>query len=127
MENKEQEDEPEVITFEDIINRHKDMEEEEMHKIVLVCKNCGHQDLLKNFIKKEKREIINKTDDWTIPDQVPTYPKPNLPKTPYYSQNDTTCLVMIRDYEKMFFCPKCGSSLVCLNPKFVKNNTARAL
>ncbi len=76
MENKEQEDEPEVITFEDIINRHKDMEEEEMHKIVLVCKNCGHQDLLKNFIKKEKREIINKTDDWTIPDQVPKNTKP---------------------------------------------------
>ena len=141
-ENKEQENEPEVITFEDIVNRHKDMKEKELHKIVLICKNCGHQDLLKNFRKKEespwKKVRNDPDDDWKLPEPHKPYPKPYpepdwTPKRPYYSRGKITCLVKIQEeedgirYEEMFFCPKCGSSLVCLNPKFVKNNTARTL
>ncbi len=146
MENKEQE-EPEVITFKEILERHKDMEEEERHKIVLVCKNCGHQDLLKNFIKKkDKYERLKKPyepkphnlDDWEPnpwnPTPLPYKIPPRRRRQPYYkcAENDKKVMMTIimtdnKEYEDMFFCPKCGSSLVCLNPKFVKNNIARAL
>jgi len=117
-----------------MINRHKDMKEEEMNKIVLICKNCGHQDLLKNFLKKKQQrwEKIRESPNDRVPAPYHPYPKPDwgTPRKPYYGdpyKRNITCLVMINDYEEMFFCPKCGSSLVCLNPKFVKNNTARTL
>lgn len=31
------------------------------------------------------------------------------------------------EYENLFYCPKCGSSLVVLDPDFVKNNLLRGL
>ncbi len=131
-ENKEQE-EPEVITFKEIAERHKDMKYEEMCKLVLVCKNCGHQDLLKNFIK-EKNRWVGKRDPKIDPDEWE--PKPYKPPKPYHpkfprpnSWSDKVTCMMINNisYEDMFFCPVCKSSLVCLNPKFSKNNIARTL
>ena len=130
MENKEQEEEPEIITFKEILERHKDMKEEELHKLVLVCKNCGHQDLLKNFIKNKsegfERMNISVNDPQPLRQWKRWNPRDKMTCT---KNKEITMMVIVNntEYEDMFFCPKCDSSLVCLNPKFVKNNIARTL
>ncbi len=152
MEDKEEkEGEPEVITAKEFLEQHKDMKEEDVYRFVLVCKNCNHKDLLKNFLKK-----IIKGYDVSIKDPEPPpwkkykpEPSPWKPKPdrPYYgdppplkrytmkSQNkkDVMCMVNLvnslhpADYEELFFCPKCGSSLVVLCPDYIKNNMTRSL
>ena len=138
MTKKKQEEEPEVITFKEFYERNKHIEFEELSKFVLVCKNCSHKDLLGNFIKKRK-----KSTDWNIADDrlIPNpNPKPNpwkqpSPFKPYRitkTKNSKKCgfsMVLIEDkrYEDMFYCPKCGSSLVVLCNEFIKNNILRGL
>ncbi len=143
MEKENKEEEPEVITFKEISERHKDIKEEELFKLVLVCKNCGHKDLLGNFIKKK--------DKWRdlIKPKEPYEPKPYKPNSwkqiPYNpgikprwnGGNKITCsnnkkiMMAMRmdsiDYEDFFFCPKCRSSLIVLCPEFVKNNIIRVM
>lgn len=137
-ENKEEE--PEIITFKDILERHKDMNDEDLFKLVLVCKNCGHQDLLKNFLKEEDNSITFSDRD-AKPFKPKPYSQPSWEPMKYrwrdkriqpMTKSATKMMMAMatignKRYEDMFFCPKCGSSLVCLNPKFVKNNTARVL
>ncbi len=134
-------EEDEVITFKEFIGKHKDIKEEELHKIVLVCKNCGHKDLLKNFLKEmERRKIVWGGDDRNIqptPFKPSPYPKPMrfeprwITKPPITASKTTklmmTTLIAPSNYEDMFFCPKCGSSLVVLCKEFIKNNVARLL
>jgi hypothetical protein len=52
------EEEPEVITLKEFAEQHPNIKEEELFKIVLVCKNCGHKDLLQKFTKKKEN------NDW---------------------------------------------------------------
>lgn len=129
-------DEPEVITFKEFVERNPNMKEEDMLKIVLMCKNCNHKDLLKNFIREVKRAPmiwdgdVNPTKPYN---PNPWKPKPSPWKIPYkrYTcKNNTNNLVLNGhriDYEDMFFCPKCGSSLVVLCAEFRKNNILRGL
>ena len=129
--------EPEVITFKEFVERNKNIPFEELCKMVLECKNCGHKDLLKNFIKERK-------PDWSViqPAIDPSYPykpKPYKPK-PWHpninpwkryrvqnKQKMSSLVIDHKDYEDMFFCPKCGSSLVVLCDEFTKNNLLRGL
>ncbi len=138
MTEKNKEEEPEVIIAKEFLEQHKDMKEGEVHKFVLVCKNCGHKDLLKNFLK---RKSLTRGVDIVPGDFVPTpyKPKPSKPNPwdrPYYPKYKWNCVkdnkkimmaIIMRneEYEDMFFCPKCGSSLVVLCKEFVKNNIAR--
>ena len=139
--------EDEVITFKEFIGKHKDIKEEELYKIVLVCKNCGHKDLLRNFLKeRERRTMVWGGDDENIqpapfkpspfPTPIPSKPSPFNPRwiikgTPRTASKTTkmlmTTIVTQHNYEDMFYCPKCGSSLVVLCREFVKNNVARLL
>lgn len=137
--------EPEVITFKEFSEGHKNMEEEEMHKIVLVCKNCNHKDLLKNFIKKVENKIgmFPETKPKYIPDPwKPSPPKPHPDIKPYLykkwrhpikyrtqsnSKKINKLASIEKEYEDMFYCPKCGSSLVVLDKDFIKNNILRGL
>ena len=133
---KQEGSEEEVITFKEFVEKHKDIKEEELHKIVLKCANCGHKDLLKNFIrKKEGRWNVTKGDD-TFPSPKPIEPyddwNKKLHKPRWISkQRDTKRKMMAilenGEYEDMFFCKKCGSSLVVLCKEFIKNNMARLL
>ncbi|KKM67275.1 hypothetical protein LCGC14_1472730 [marine sediment metagenome] len=135
-------EEPEVITFKEFYERNKSIKFEELQKIVLVCKNCSHKDLLGNFIKRRKNEwdVVGRN---LISDQE-TDPKPINPydndwkKPPYKprfigkirnSKKSGFSMVLIEDkrYEDMFYCPKCGSSLVVLCNEFIKNNILRGL
>lgn len=136
-------EEPEVITFKEIIERHKDIKKGELYKLVLVCKNCGHKDLLKNFIRKKEADWSGITDTispkpWK-PEPKPTPWKKPIPD-PYWkgdpykryecgkTKQNLTCLILDdEEYEDMFFCPKCKSSLIVLDPDFVKNNILRGL
>ena len=124
-------EEPEVITFKEVFERNKNIPFEELCKMVLECKNCGHKDLLKNFIKKKK-------PDWDIispkPDQVPypykPKPLPNPWKRYRWQKNKkklSALWINNTEYEDLFYCPKCGSSLVVLCKDFVKNNILRGL
>ena len=127
---KENEKEPEVITAKEFLEQHKNMKEEEVYKFVLVCKNCGHQDLLKNFIKKKSEGFERMNIPADDPEPPRQWTRWNLGDKMRCTKNkEITMMVTVNDteYKDMFFCPKCGSSLVCLNPKFVKNNTARTL
>lgn len=132
-------EEPEVITFKEIVERNKNIPEEELYKFVLVCKNCQHKDLLKNFIKKRQRDWdIAQGEKPTLPWKPYPYPKPSpwKPISPYKryrmtSKNGKSQVINLvlngTDYEDMFFCPKCHSSLVVLCEDFVKNNILRGL
>ena len=134
-------EEPEVITFKEIVERNKNIKKEELFKLVLVCKNCSHKDLLKNFIRK-KEKMMNwdglkdeiKPTPWK-PKPTPWKPDPYWKGDPYkrYRCSKTTkqnlsCLMLDKEeYEDMFFCPKCKSSLVVLDPDFVKNNILKGM
>lgn len=140
-------EEPEVITFKEIVERNKNMKEEEMMKVVLECRNCGHKDLLKNFIleKKNSRNVQPYPKPNIQPEPYPDNPwkpYPNIPKPwkpyPYitkYRQNiknlksNKIMNIMLgnKEYEDMFYCKKCGSSLVVLCKEFIKNNILRGL
>ena len=139
---KEEQVEEEVITFKEFAEKHKNIKEEELHKIVLVCKNCGHKDLLKNFLKERARRIIS---PWSGNIVKPTPISPIRFK-PRWTDNSITSkqagqlgnpskttkmmmttLITPSNYEDMFYCPKCGSSLVVLCKEFIKNNVARLL
>lgn len=132
MEKEKQEgSEEEVITFKEFVENHKDIKEEEIHKIVLVCKNCGHKDLLKNFIRKKDGGVkIMRGDYHQFPPKTPPerfnqrwisrQTKPNGKKI-------MMAYLEHREYEDMFFCPKCKSSLVVLCKEFIKNNMTRVL
>lgn len=133
-ENKNEGEEPEVITFKEIVERHKDIKIDELKKLVLICKNCGHKDLLGNFIRKKK-----KVDRIYLPDDTPK-PKPynpddwgkpdpfRIPKPPYRFSAKTTnkkimaIMVDNEEYKDFFYCPKCGSSLIVMDKEFIKNN-----
>ena len=149
--------EPEVITFKELVERNENIKKEELLKLVLVCKNCSHKDLLGNFIKKKKRgwNMIDENDkpigdNSPAPDPNPWKPyKPYKPYKPhpdinpwkqpnpynkYYTKAKTgmtkklsNLLLGEEEYEDMFFCPKCKSSLVVLDPDFVKNNVLRGM
>ncbi len=145
MTEKNKEEEPEVITAKEFLEQHKNMKEEEVNKFVLVCKNCNHKDLLKNFLRK--KDLTRRVD--VVPGDFEPKPyKPNpwnvpyKPKIPYkdpykrYRCNKTTnsktakmmaLMINNENYEDMFYCPKCGSSLVVLCKEFVKNNIVRAM
>ena len=129
--------EPEVITFKEFVERNKNIPFEELCKMVLECKNCGHKDLLKNFIKERK-------PDWSdiqpaIDPSYPYKPKPYKPK-PWHpninpwkryrvqnKQKMSSLVIDHKDYEDLFFCPACKSSLVVLCEEFNKNNLLRSL
>lgn len=124
--------EPEVITFKEFFEKNKSIPFEELCKIVLVCKNCQHKDLLKNFIREVKKgwDIIQPQEPSPYKPYKPIKPYP--PYKPYtkwksYSKNVMSLMVGNKDYEDMFFCPKCGSSLVVLCKEFIKNNILRGL
>lgn len=136
--------EDEVITFKEFIGKHKDIKEEELHKIVLVCKNCGHKDLLKNFLKERERRRGLISEDYNIqptpfkpsPSPIPMFPKPNPFNPRWITKGRTssskttklmTTIITPSNYEDMFYCPKCKSSLVVLCREFIKNNVARLL
>ena len=149
----ESKEEEEVITCREFLEKHKDIKEEELQKIVLVCKNCEHKDLLKNFLKDRERANIFGGNDYT-PKPIDPSPSP-FPSKPPYRWNPTITgqtlkaskvgtatstanpikkgnkMMMVilenRNYEDMFYCPKCGSSLVVLCKEFLKNNVARLL
>ncbi len=146
-EKNETKQEPEVITFKEIVERNKNLKKEELFKLVLVCKNCSHKDLLKNFIRKKERDW-NIEGDKPKPNYIPSpspwnpSPSPDInpwkqpkPYKPYYKrykcgtkQKSVSCLMLDREeYEDMFFCPKCKSSLVVLDPDFVRNNILRGM
>ncbi len=139
---KEEFEEEEVITFQEFAEKHKDIKEEELHRIVLVCKNCGHKDLLKNFLKERERRkglILEDYDIQPTPFKPTPYPKPmrfeprwttrggNNNLTSSKTTKIMTTLISKGNYEDMFYCPKCGSSLVVLCREFIKNNVARLL
>ncbi len=159
MKNKpkdEQGEEEEVITCKEFLEKHQDIKEEKLHKIVLVCKNCGHKDLLKNFLKDKGRMVRDRAiRDWgDVDDDISPrpFPKPLYPKPPPYNPKwgTITCenktkgmkvgtatpvkknkMMLARlehgNYEDMFYCPKCGSSLIVLCKEFLKNNVAELL
>ena len=131
--------EEEVITFREFVEKHKDVNEKELFKLVLKCANCGHKDLLKNFLKeREGRRMINPWEDKREP--TPSFPKPmrfeprwttrggnNNLTTSKTTKMLMTTIISHSNYEDMFYCPKCGSSLVVLCREFIKNNVARLL
>ena len=142
MTKKKQEEEPEVITFKEFYERNKHIEFEELSKFVLVCKNCSHKDLLGNFIKKRK-----KSTDWNVvggnfrPDPKSWKPSRDINpwKQPPFKryqirngkttkkQNVNSLILNDEEYEDMFYCPKCGSSLIVMDKEFTKNNILRGL
>ena len=133
-EDIEEKSEEEVISFKEFAEKHKDIKEEELHKIVLVCKNCGHKDLLKNFLKEREKRI-------SISGGLLKEPREAVPITPARfkprwitrgNPSKTIKMMMVNlispsNYEDMFYCPKCKSSLVVLCKEFIKNNVARLL
>ncbi len=52
-EQKEQKPEPEIINLKDLAES-SGLSKDKLEKIALVCLNCGHKDLLVNFVKKNK-------------------------------------------------------------------------
>ncbi len=104
------ETEEEIITLKGLMKGHRNIDEEDLLTLVLECKNCGHRDLLKNFTKQNER-----TGMWKI----------NYSRD---MENKMNCLmVKNKDYEEFFFCPKCKSSLVSLDKKFMKNNLSKLM
>ncbi len=141
---KEQFEEEEVITFREFVEKHKDVNEKELFKLVLKCANCGHKDLLKNFKKeRERARRINPFSDIEVepnPIEPSPFPKPirfeprwtttggnNNLTTSKTTKMLMATLISPSNYEDMFHCPKCGSSLVVLCKEFIKNNVARLL
>ena len=128
------EEEPEVISFKELMERHPDTKAEELFIIVLVCKNCGYKDLLQKFAKKKEDnwEEIHKPS--LQPRIYPVRPSPYPYRfKPRYIQSNSGMMKaisnsnMIMEFEELFYCPKCGSSLVVLCKEFIKNNLAKVL
>ena len=143
-----------ITSFQEIKEKHPDVSDDNLFRLVLVCKNCGHKDLLINFLQK-----LGDDKDWDRirtprPYPVPSRPYPNpynppKPNNPYNpkkplnwpnkryisykkgNQNQTTqsiyMSVVDSKYKEFFFCPKCGSSLVALSSEYAKNNIVRML
>jgi len=142
---KETED---IVTWKEIQERHPAIPKENLHKLVLVCKNCGRKDLLVKFLKKREAPFrrAEPVIDWEKMKLKEPYKK-WYPKKNYYSKSknlgfkpnktliadETDKLFkfsMNLDFaspEEYFFCPNCGSSLVCLSSEFSKNNLVRIL
>lgn len=143
----------EIIDFEELRERHKNVEFEELCKLVLVCKNCGHKDLLIKFLKEKENRKNYREKDKEDRESYPWNPKPHpSPWNPsrkdnYYSKcnemkdvkKNIICAISLGKmsiitssigndkYEKYFYCPKCGSSLVVLDKEFTKNNIGRVM
>lgn len=125
-ENKE-----DIVTWKEIQERHKEVPKENLYKLVLVCKNCGHKDLLINFLKKDELRYNRPARVW--PEDNPNI-KP-WKGVPYkYRSNPgkgmSTKMLHVLDFasvEEYFFCPKCKSSLVALSSEYSKNNLMKVL
>jgi len=130
--------EPEIITFKEFFENNKNISFGELCKMVLVCKNCGHKDLLGKFIQ-EKNPDWKKWGEPILPqeDPLPYKPKPRpnpwnpypkkYPRFIYKTKRLNMLWIDSKEYEDMFYCRKCGSSLVVLCDEFVKNNMLRGL
>ncbi len=148
-EKEEKKNEGEVISAKEFLDKHKDMDEKELYKVVLVCGNCKHKDLLKNFLKMDEPDEL---PPWTPkPYPNPDIPNPWKPRKPYpkpyygdprykrYTCDNKTSKLNKKqvmnmvtsipsgEYEELFYCPKCGSSLIHLDSDYIKNNTTRLL
>lgn len=147
---KEEKKDDEIITWKELKERHQEVPLENLHKLILICKNCGHKDLLIKFLKKDEPRRIMPAPDypenwkpkpWKGDPPYPSPyrdPKPKPWKRPYYytkTQNKDK-IVMITEAgmlfniaisEEYFFCPKCGSSIVALSSEFSKNNLVKVL
>ena len=141
MKKNKKQGEPEIVTLKELAERHKDIKKEELFKLVLKCVNCGHRDLLGNFVKKKGGGNLRPLEPYK---PKPYKPEPNpydnwksrppkpLRPSKWYTQKaklKNTMMLMIdhEKYEDFFFCKKCGSSLIILDEEFVKNNITRVL
>lgn len=133
--------EEELTSFKEVMEKHPNIPQGDLFRMVLVCKNCNHKDLLVKFIKKKEMDWARKHP---LEKPYPDYPKPNpwkQPKPyqpkPYYkwinkTQPKDKIMMMAlflnhEEYEEFFYCPKCGSSLVALSSEFSKENIAKVL
>jgi len=106
---------------------------EDMLKLVLICGNCDHHDLLVNFREEQKTDRTpNIPWDPYVPDR--TWPKPWRITYKNQSNSVTTPKLMVngsrggfdlgfeygKKFKRYFKCPKCGSSFVYpLNPEVI--------
>jgi len=145
MEEEIKKTEDEIITFEELKNKHPNVSMENLSKMVLICKNCGHKDLLINFLKNIENPIFNAIDPYEKPyrEFKPRHYRTS-PPVRYWSNSKennkwvmnsltmtkaskTFLNVMKERFEEYFFCPKCQSSLVALSSEHAKNNIMRVL
>lgn len=101
MVKEEKNNEDQVITLEEIMEKAtmKKIKEEDMVNLVLKCGNCGFRDLLFKFLRKK----------------------------PEFSYGAEYFKIKGEKYKKDLFCPKCQSSLIVLDKKFLKNNFLKFL
>lgn len=109
---------------------------EDMLKLVLVCGNCNHNDLLVNFREKEKIQRTPSREPYTpFPDYPPIKPyvgpwtitlksQSNNIKTPKLISSGGKTWNFGFEYgtgfKRFFKCPNCGSSFVYpLNPEII--------
>ena len=120
----------------------------EMRSLIVVCKNCGHKDVVDGMmIKNKTNEAKSPMNPWNnyyddliqrkkhYPKNYPyVYPKTvggttvklmNMPMK--FMQSRTTALVHIDNYEDFFKCPKCGSRAIALSDEARKRILARKI
>lgn len=116
---------------------------EDMLKLVLVCGNCDHHDLLVNFRDEVKHKPIEREPFKPWPDPNPVYPKPwritykaigqvskSSIRTPKLMSSQGQNIKWNMDlgygkqFKRFFKCPNCGSSFVYpLNPEIIVAET----
>jgi hypothetical protein len=146
MEEEIKKTEDEIITFEELKNKHPNVSMENLSKMVLICKNCGHKDLLINFLKKIENPIFSGMTPYNPQRRNPSpYKTPDRFGSPYFKKYTAkagkgmgiaivdevskiyTYNVMKEGFEEYFHCPKCKSSLITLSSEYAKNNIVRVL
>ncbi len=90
----------EILTLKDFVDKSEKIKKEEMFKIVLKCFSCGYRDLFGKFLSKA---------------------------SDYWGNSNGIVFLYGEKYSEYFYCPKCKSSIVGLDDKFIKHNLFRIL
>lgn len=104
-EKEEEKIEPEITTLKELV-KSSGLSKDKLEKIALVCMNCGHKDLLVNFVeKKPYKARMGESNEGNVdlfpPKRKPKphhYPRPMrigdpvLPKPPFYSKATTKAI-----------------------------------
>ncbi len=104
-------------TYKELRKAHKDIPSEEFNKIILVCGNCGHKDLLVNFLKERENQMSGVLSGQVVADRIRQTNKIMMVDT----------LDSFNHSKDLFYCPKCKSSLVLLDKDYTKQNMVKLI